>query len=420
MGCGLWMHDEIREWLTGLRETEPELARLVGESVLALLDAGDALGPPLAVPLESGLPPDPREGLDVAYERQLTLLQQVRRGVADVATSRKRVELQISQLEQSVAKLARQREDALAAGQQDLATDARTREGGYQEQLSGLRAQLPGLTSEEQKLAAASQRLQAKVEAFRVRKETLKATYTAAEASWAIRNAFDELDAEAGDQEARSEEAGLPPEPEVASAEDEIVQEIRDLGSGRPDGAKTEDRGGMSAPPGMMELRPGAPGNVRAGLLFVVESHDTAVLLTYLREPCASSAEYQQAVRTAAARLPGTQSARPPACPASFTSYDPDSFLDEFFPGAETEVEIGASALVARSRAHTLAEARQRLGLTQAQVARRMNVRQERVSAIERAAPGATEIRTLAAYVRALGGRLEAIAAIGDDRIKLM
>jgi hypothetical protein len=54
MACGPWMHDEIREWLSGLRETEPELARLVGESVLALLDAGDALGPPLAVARRCG------------------------------------------------------------------------------------------------------------------------------------------------------------------------------------------------------------------------------------------------------------------------------------------------------------------------------------------------------------------------------
>ena len=103
----------------------------------------------------------------------------------------------------------------------------------------------------------------------------------------------------------------------------------------------------------------------------------------------------------------------------AFTSYDAESFLDEFFPGAETEVEIGAGALVARSRAQTLAEARQRMRLTQAQVARRMNVRQERVSAIERAEPGATEVRTLTAYVRALGGRLEIIAHIGDERITL-
>ena len=75
--------------------------------------------------------------------------------------------------------------------------------------------------------------------------------------------------------------------------------------------------------------------------------------------------------------------------------------------------------LVARNRAHTLAEARQRMRLTQAQVAERMSVRQERVSAIERAEPGATEVRTLAAYVRALGGRLEIIADIGGERIVL-
>jgi hypothetical protein len=48
-----------------------------------------------------------------------------------------------------------------------------------------------------------------------------------------------------------------------------------------------------------------------------------------------------------------------------------------------------------------------------------MNVRPERVSAIERAEPGATEARTLAAYVKALGGRLEIIADIGGERITL-
>ena len=48
-----------------------------------------------------------------------------------------------------------------------------------------------------------------------------------------------------------------------------------------------------------------------------------------------------------------------------------------------------------------------------------MNVRLERVDAIERGEPGATEVRTLAAYVRALGGRLEIIAHIGAERIIL-
>ncbi len=57
--------------------------------------------------------------------------------------------------------------------------------------------------------------------------------------------------------------------------------------------------------------------------------------------------------------------------------------------------------------------------LTQEQVAKRMNVRPERVSAIEHAEPGATEVRTLAAYVGALGGRLEIIADIDGERIML-
>src|SRR5258708_25367935 len=70
---------------------------------------------------------DPRETLDYSYQTQLELLQKVRRGVADVATSRKRIELQINQLQQSSDKLDRQAPDALAAGRGGLAPHAPTR-----------------------------------------------------------------------------------------------------------------------------------------------------------------------------------------------------------------------------------------------------------------------------------------------------
>jgi hypothetical protein len=117
MGYQLRMHNDIRDWLTGLRATEPELARLVGEAVLALIEAGERLGPPLVLPLEPVLrPEDPRKALDYSYQRQLEVLTRIRRGVADVATSRKRVELQVNQLEEQAARLARQREQALEAG----------------------------------------------------------------------------------------------------------------------------------------------------------------------------------------------------------------------------------------------------------------------------------------------------------------
>jgi DNA-binding XRE family transcriptional regulator len=425
MGYRLRMHNEIRDWLTDLRGTEPELARLVGEAVLAMLDAGESLGPPLVVALESVLrpPDDPREALDLSYQRQLEALTKVRRGVADVATSRKRVELQASQLEQSAAKLASQREHAVDAGEEDLASDARTREAGVQDQLFELRRQLLILTGEEEKLTAASQRLQAKVDAFRVQKETIKATYTAAEASQTVREAFADIEEDASDLEVTNPEADAASGSGGAAAQGTgLLQEIQDLTPISQGGSAPKDQDGVPPPPGMMELRPGAPGNVRVGLLFVAESKDTAVLVACIENPGGSPDEYREVIRIATARLAIAQSARPPAAvasPAAFISYEAESFLDEFFPGEETEIEIGAGALVARHRAHTLAEARQRMRLTQAQVAERMNVRQERVSAIERAEPGATEVRTLAAYVSALGGRLEIIADIGNERIML-
>jgi DNA-binding XRE family transcriptional regulator len=424
MGYRLRLHSEIRDWLTDLRATEPELAHLVGEAVVALLDAGERLGPPLVVPLESVLrpPEDPREVLDYSYQRQLEFLQKVRRGVADVATSRKRVELQVGQLEESAAKLAKQRRDALDSRDEDLAGEARTREAEVQEQLSGLRDRLSVVKDEEEELTAASQRLQAKVDAFRTRKETLKAGYTAAEASRAIREAFAALGEDASDLDLPDAE---PEQPPVFSSEPPAVSEILDAIAnltGTPgDGTWPEDRGGVPAPPGMMELRPGAPDRVEVGLLFVVEPSDTAVVVAWVADPGGSPAEYHEVMPAAADRLAQARSA-PPATTASaadFFSYDAESFLDEFFPGAETEVEIGAAALAARNRAHTLVQARQRMGLTQTQMAMRMNVRQERVSAIERAEPGATEVRTLAAYVQALGGTLEIIANIGDERIML-
>jgi phage shock protein A len=142
---------------------------------------------------------DPRETLDYSYQKQLELLQKVRRGVADVATSRKRVELQVAQLEQQGDKLHQQAEKALSMGREDLAREALTRRSGLEQQLADLRTQHASLQGEEEKLTLASQRLQAKVESFRTRKETIKATYTAAEAQTRINEAFSGISEEMGD-----------------------------------------------------------------------------------------------------------------------------------------------------------------------------------------------------------------------------
>ncbi|MGW6277609.1 PspA/IM30 family protein [Kribbella sp. NPDC055071] len=142
---------------------------------------------------------DPRETLDYSYQKQLELLQKVRRGVADVATSRKRVELQASQLQSQSAKLQEQAQKALSMGREDLAREALTRKSGLQGQIDDLTTQHAQLQGEEEKLTLASQRLQAKVESFRTRKETIKATYTAAEAQTRINEAFSGISEEMSD-----------------------------------------------------------------------------------------------------------------------------------------------------------------------------------------------------------------------------
>jgi phage shock protein A len=142
---------------------------------------------------------DPRETLDYSYQRQLELLQKVRRGVADVATSRKRVELQINGLRQKADKLEEQGRKALSMGREDLAREALTRRAALQSQIAELQAQHDNLQAEEEKLTLASQRLQAKVDAFRTKKETIKATYTAAEAQTRINEALTGISEEMGD-----------------------------------------------------------------------------------------------------------------------------------------------------------------------------------------------------------------------------
>ncbi len=142
---------------------------------------------------------DPRETLDYSYEKQLEMLQKVRRGVADVATSKKRLELQAAKLEQSITKLDGQARTALQQNREDLARVALERKKGIQLQLQDIDEQRAQLQTEQDKLVVAEQRLTAKVEAFRTRKETIKATYTAAEAQTRINEAMSGIGDEMGD-----------------------------------------------------------------------------------------------------------------------------------------------------------------------------------------------------------------------------
>src|SRR5437667_7727784 len=124
---------------------------------------------------------NPAETLDYSYEQQLQLLQNVKRGVADVVTAKKRLQLQTDQLEQSGVKRETQAREALGAGREDLARQALERKAVVQQQLQDLDKQSHDLEAQQDKLVTSEKALSAKVEAFRSQKEVIKAQYSAAE-----------------------------------------------------------------------------------------------------------------------------------------------------------------------------------------------------------------------------------------------
>lgn len=142
---------------------------------------------------------DPRETLDYSYEKQLELLQNVKRGIVDVVTAKRRIELQSAQLKENVDKLDSQAKQALAAGREDLARSALERKQVILQQLQGYDSQIAELEKEQEKLTGAEQRLSMKVEAFRTHKETIKAQYSAAEAEVKIGEAATGLSEEMAD-----------------------------------------------------------------------------------------------------------------------------------------------------------------------------------------------------------------------------
>src|SRR6266566_826444 len=125
---------------------------------------------------------NPTETLDYSYEQMIQQLQNVKRGVADVVTAKKRLELQTQSIEQNVVKLETQARQAVGANREDLARQALERKAAAQQQLQGLDGQVQQLAAQQERLVASQQQLEARIESFRSEKEVIKAQYSAAQA----------------------------------------------------------------------------------------------------------------------------------------------------------------------------------------------------------------------------------------------
>jgi hypothetical protein len=285
------MSSEVRDWLAALLAEDHQVGRLVGEAVAVLFERGSGLVEHLVIPMESVLRAErPTIALDHAYQRQLELLQRVRRSVADLATARKRVELRIGAGDLDQGALA----------------DARRRYGE--------------LVASEEQAVLSSQRLEAGVEAFRSRKEAVKAGYTAALAKQQVDEAFAAL----GDPHG----SGLTAD-DLAPARSATEELLRDA-------AELERRlGGADASEVLSELR---LESADLRVVFAAESPQTAVLLVVGIGREDWGQWYDEALPLAQAELQREDD--------DFTTYDRAAFLSEYFPGEEAEVQAGATRLI--------------------------------------------------------------------------
>ena len=132
---------------------------------------------------------DPGETLDYGYQKQVELLQNVKKGIADVVTSKKRLQMQSTKLEESVVKLDTQARQALSQGREDLARTALERKTLAQTELQSLDTQIKELEHQQEALTENEKKLRGKIEQFRTKKEVIKAQYSAAEAQVRISEA---------------------------------------------------------------------------------------------------------------------------------------------------------------------------------------------------------------------------------------
>jgi phage shock protein A len=142
---------------------------------------------------------NPNETLDYSYEKQLQLLQNVKRGLADLVTAKRRLQLQRDKIQQDMDHLDSQAKQALAQEREDLAKLALTRKVAIQGQVQNLDTQITNLEAQQQKLTDAESRLQTKIETFRTTKESMKAQYTAAQAQVKIGEASSGISEEMAD-----------------------------------------------------------------------------------------------------------------------------------------------------------------------------------------------------------------------------
>ena len=142
---------------------------------------------------------NPNEMLDYSLEKQTDLINKLRRDIAQVVTSKKRLEMQKAKLETNMTTLEQQARRSLESGREDLARLALERKNLLSTQIQSLTKQINDIEREQVKLEDAERNLTTKIEEFKTRKEIIKAEYSSAEAQVKIKESFTGISKEMDD-----------------------------------------------------------------------------------------------------------------------------------------------------------------------------------------------------------------------------
>ena len=268
-GYALRMSGEIRDWLAGLRDSDPATASTVAQALVALQSEGARLGEPLVASTAGSWAPALAEGLDRSYREQVERLTALRRGAADADTLVRDIREHASNLESAREAMQALRRRLLDTGRAQAAERIAAKLAATEQQLAQLQRLLPKVTEASQRLAAETRELQARADAFRARKEVLKASYAAAHFSLLIQEGTADMGVggSGGRQQEERDEAASAAEAKLLR--DAIAQMERELGQ-------------EAWPEGLMELRPAGPDDTAVRFLFAVEPPGAALLIAVM------------------------------------------------------------------------------------------------------------------------------------------
>ncbi|MCT2591267.1 hypothetical protein LHJ74_15360 [Streptomyces sp. N2-109] len=413
MARQVWMTGEVRDWLWALIGAESPLAQHAGGALVALLEQGPSMGPPLVAELPPALALSATEeaGAD-AHQRQLELLHQMRRACADVVVACRQLEKEVERLEEGKRQRDSRIRQALAKDQSDIALREREEARSAERHLVRVRVRLSRARGQEEDLRQVIQRVTARLDELSARAVVSGATRNVAQGLRSVNEALAELGVpespgadtfaiEAALAEAQLEEA------ELGAHIAELENEARILLTFASPPSPPAYNPQQESP--FRELRLQGRGSGR--ILFAVEPDGTLALLAAAAGENDWGAWYWRALPRARRQLAGAESELPRP---QRRVYGTEALLAEFFPESASAIRVRAARLATANHGWDLPSMRRQAGLTQQQVARQLQVQDEEVAKVERTSPGNTDIFTLAAYFEALGGSLEITAHVAS------